>query len=252
MKINSDVNVLGSLPDLNLICLFMKDDTKSLNQNGGHRSYTAIKTDKSVKRFEKAITGTMLSFDNKEIESLFRSIVTTEAITTDSLFMIFWNSSVNNRLLNYLNETVYFPAFYSGRVAIKVEEVVACLKDLKQYEPDLQKWSDSTIEVTASKYLTLLKKFNLMEGSVNKTILHPFLNDKMLILFVYWLIKVEPKSNILDSNWLKYCFSDKQNFIERIMQVKFNKFIHLNYTGDNLKVVPIIPHENIYNAITKS
>jgi hypothetical protein len=252
MKINSDINVLGSLPDLNLISIFMNESIKSLNQNSGHYSYTTIKTDKSVKRFEKAITNTMLRFSNKKIEVLFRSILSVEIISADSLLMIFWNTSFNNQLLNYLNEKVYFPALYSGRVAIKQPEVSACLTELKETEPELKKWADSTIEVTASKYLTLLKKFNLMSGSLNKSINNNYLNDKMFILFVYWILAVETKSNILESTWLDYCFLERKIFIERIMNKKFSKYINIYFTGDNLKIEPIIEFENIYYEITKS
>jgi hypothetical protein len=251
MTINSDINVLGSLPDLNLISLFLNDSIESLNKNGGHRSYTAIKTDKSVQRFEKAITGTLLHFKNKELEHIFRSIVSTESISNDSLFLIFLNASSNNELLSYLNENVFFPALYSGRVAIKALEVAACLNDLKQTEKDLQKWSDSTIEITASKYLTLLKKFHLMDGSLNKTITHTYLNDKMFVIFIYWLLTVEQKPNILESPWLKYCFLERQSFIERVMQKKFSKYYNLNFNGDKMKIEPIISYQNIYDELTK-
>ena len=251
MTINSDINVLGSLPDLNLITLFLNDSIESLNKNGGHRSYTAIKTDKSVQRFEKAITGTLINFKNKQLEHVFRSIVSVESISGDSLFLIFLNASNNNELLNYLNQSVFFPAMYSGRVGIKTTEVTACLNDLKQSEPDLQKWSDSTIETTASKYLTLLKKFNLMEGSLNKTITHTYLNDKMFVIFIYWLLTVEQKPNILESPWLKYCFLEKPSFIERVMQKKFSKYFNLNFNGEKMKIEPIINYQNIYNELTK-
>lgn len=252
MKINSDVNILGGLPDFNLIKHFLNESMTSLNLKGGHHSYTAIKTDKSVKRFENAITNTLLGFKNENIQQIVSAILGSESISADSLLLLFWNASLNNDLLNYLNEQVYFPAFYSGRMTVKNDEVSACLKELKERELVLQNWSDSTIETTASKYLTLLKKFNLMQGSVNKTIVHPFLNDKMLMLFVYWILAVEHKPNILDSSWLKYCFSEKQIFIERIMQKKFSKYIHLNYTGDKMKIEPIVPYENIYDVLTQS
>ena len=251
MTINTDLNILGGLPDWNLIKLFMIESINALNQAGGHRSYTAIKTDKSVQRFEKAITGTLINFKNKELEHIFRSIVSAESISGDSLFLIFLNASNNNELLNYLNESVFFPALYSGRVAIKTTEVAACLNDLKQSESDLQKWADSTIEITASKYLTLLKKFNFMEGSVNKTIAHTYLNDKMFVVFVYWLLSVEQKPNILESPWLKYCFLEKQSFIERVMQKKFSKYYNLNFNGEKMKIEPIINYQNIYNELTK-
>lgn len=251
MIINTDLNILGGLPDWNLIKLFLNDSIDALNQAGGHRSYTAIKTDKSVQRFEKAITGTLLNFKNKKFEHIFRCIVSAESISNDSLFLILLNASNNNDLLGYLNESVFFPALYSGRVAIKSTEVAACLYDLKQTEPDLQKWSDSTIETTASKYLTLLKKFNLMEGSLNKTIAHTYLNDKMFVIFIYWLLTVEQKPNILENSWLKYCFLEKQSFVDRVMQKKFSKYYHLNFNGDKMKIEPIISYQNIYDELTK-
>lgn len=249
MKINSDINILGSLPDWNLINVFLHDSVGSINNAGGIQSYTAIKTDKSVKRFENAITGTLIKFHKEEVESLVRDILLAENMSNDSLFLIFWNASFNNELLNYLNNNVYFVSFYSGRITIKQDEIVACLKELKEKEEVLKLWSDSTISTTGSKYLTLLKKFNLMVGSLNKTIIHPYLNDKMFILFVYWLVAIEKKPNILESKWLKYSFCEQSVFIERLMQKKFSKFFQLNYTGDKLKIEPTLSYSTIYHAI---
>ena len=45
-----------------------------------------------------------------------------------------------------------------------------------------------------------------MEGTLNKSITHAYLNDKMFVIFIYWLLSVELKPNILESNWLQYCF----------------------------------------------
>lgn len=249
MIINSDINVLGSLPDWNLINVFLKDNISSLRKVGGVYTYTAIKTDKSVKRFEKAISATLIKFCDAKVENLVRDMFESESISNESLLLIFWNASFNNELLNYLNTQTYFLAFYSGRISIKQDEVAACLKDLKEREIELKKWSDSTLQTTASKYLTLLKKFHLMEGSLNKTILHPYLNDRMFILFVYWIKAVETKSNLLESEWLKYSFCEKSVFLERLMQKKFAKYFQLNYTGDNLKIETTMPYEKIYHAI---
>lgn len=252
MDITTDINILGGLSDLNLIKLFLGDSVKSLNKGAGHHSYTAIKTEKSVKRFEKAIMNTLLHFKNKESEQLIKSVLAAENISPNSLLTLFWNASVNNDLLQYLNDTVYFTALYSGRVTIKQKETYACLKELQESEKALQDWSESTMDITSSKYLTFLKKFGLMEGSQTKTLLHPYLTDKMLILFVYWMMAVETKANLLESPWLKYCFSEKQVFIERITQKKFAKFITLNYTGDKLKIEPTISYQDIYDTLTQS
>jgi hypothetical protein len=247
--INSDINILGGLPDLNLVTQFLHSVKEVNIVKEPHYTYTAIKTEKSVKRFEKAINNSLLKFKNIDIKNLITCTLSQEYVTNDSLLLIFWNASYNNELLNYLNTQIYFPAFYSGRISIKQDEVVACLKDLRESEFQLKKWSENTLGKVGSKYLTLLKKFHLMEGSQNKTILHPYLNDRMFILFVYWIKAVETKSNLLESEWLKYSFCEKSVFFERLMQKKFAKYFQLNYTGDNLKIETIMPYEKIYHAI---
>jgi hypothetical protein len=249
MIINTDINILGGLPDFNLIKHYLFSDKTSFADKSDHYTFTAIKSDEAVKRFERAITRTLVTFKNIEQASLVRSMLSSESISHDSLYLLFWNASVNNELLNYLNSQVYFPSFYSGRLVIRKEEIGACIKDLKEKEEQLKEWTIVTIETVASKYLTLLKKFNLLEGSNTKKILHPYLSDKMFVLFIYWLTATETSSNLLESEWLKYCFCEQPIFIERVMQKKFAKFFQLTYTGDKLKIETTIPYQNIYDGV---
>lgn len=252
MTINSDINVLGSLPDWSLIKVFLTEDMDSINEKGGIHAYTAIKTDKSVRRFEKAIKDTLISFKHPYLEKIVKPAIKSDNISADTLLLLFWNASANNDLLFYLNEQVFFPAFYSGRVSIRTDEVVACIMDLKHQEEAKIKWSDITIKTTASKYLTLLKKFGLMEGAINKSIIHPHLSDEMFVLFAYWIAAISDKPNLVDSGWLQYCFSEKQLFLDRLLQKKFSKYYNVVYTGDKLSIEPIIPYKSIYEHITKS
>ena len=252
MNINSDINVLGSLPDWNLIYIFLSEDMATMKVNGGIHSYTAIKTDKSVKRFEKAIKSTLISCKKSKLELIIRQLIKINVSSAETRLLLFWNVSANNELFNYLNEKVFFPAFYSGRVSIKNDEVVACIKDLKLTEDDLKKWSELTVSVTASKYLTLLKKFGLMEGSRNKNIVHPHLSDRLFVLFVYWISEISDKPNLVYSHWLPYCFSEKQAFLDRLFQKKFSKYYNVVYTGDNLTIEPILPYESINEYLIES
>lgn len=243
--INTDLNILGGLLDLNIVRFL-------LTENGEKQSYASIKTVKSFKRYTKAIKRTLLTCTNQKLEFLIHKIIEQEGISADSLNILFWNAAVNNDLIHYLNHNVFFPAYYGGRNTIKKDEVLACLNELKQVEPSIQNWTFSTIDLTASKYLTLLKKFNLMEGSAEKTISHTILSDNSLMLFIYWILAIETKSNLLESKWLEYCFMKKEIFIQRILQKKYLKFLNLNYSGDKLTVEPIILYEKIYDELVKS
>jgi hypothetical protein len=248
MQINTDINILGGLPDFKLVEYYFNQRLEKSGFEEENVLYTQIKTAKSVRRFKTAIESTLLRCKNPQVRFLLDLFLEDQPDSTDSKLFLFWNSSFNNELFNYLNTQIYFPAFFSGRISIKQDEVTACLKDLAETEIELKKWSESTIKITASKYLTLIKKFNLLDGSRNKKILHPYLSDRMFVIFVYWICAIESNQNLLESDWLKYSFSDQANFLERLMQKKFFTFFQLMYTGDKLTVETILPYKNLHNA----
>lgn len=251
MKINTDINILGGLPDWNLVFVFLDEKYKAGEKDTGHHQYTAIKSHKAVARFKKAIYSSMLFFKNQQVEALVKSMLRNQTLTDESILMLFWNASYNNNLLDYLNRSVYFPALYSGRISVRKDEVMACLTELKESEKQLKGWSLKTINITASKYLTLLKKFQLLEGTQKKTLLHPHVTDVMFVMFVYWQQAVEQKANILSGSWLQYSFVERDLFIERVLQKKYSKYFNVSYTGDRLNIELLIPFENIYDVITE-
>jgi len=248
MQINTDINILGGMPDWNLLLYFYKKERDDFNGD----LLTTIKTHKSIKRFEKAIKSSLLNFNNKKNKFLYDSLILSEGITKDALLFIFWNMSLNNELFHALNTNVYFKAFYNGRVAIRNDEVIAYINDVKPKEPLLQKWSDSTIKTTASKYLTLLKKFNLLAGKQTKNIVHPFLNDKMFVIFIYWLVAIDDNTNVLQSEWLNYGFMEKVLFLERIKKKTFSEYFNIYFTGDRLKFETKVEYNKIYEVITRN
>lgn len=244
--------MLGSIGDLSIIELFLKQIGKSPEVKKSQQSSTNIKTERSYSRYQKAITHTLLSFPNKNVESLIRTAINTESITKDTLLLLFWNASYNNELLRYLNLNVFFPALYSGRAMLRNDEVVACLKELKQLEPSLQKWTEKTITTTASKYLTLLKKFNLLEGRINKTITHHHMSTKAFILFIYWLRAVDPKPNILSSEFLLYSFMETEILLKQSLLPLFKKWFQVTFTGDRLTISPTLSYEEVYHELIHS
>ncbi|MBV6512079.1 MAG: DUF1819 family protein [Ignavibacteriales bacterium] len=251
MNINTDINLLGGLPDWNLITLFYQNTelaTKSVDQI---HTYTGLKTARSVTRFRKAIISTLLRFQFEEAEKLFSILLRLKGIDSDTRLYLFWNASFNNDLLHYLNSHVFFPALYSGRVSISKSETESCLRELRQSSDELRSWSEYTLTLTASKYLTLLKKFGLMEGSINKKINTIYLSDAMMAIYIYWLAAVSEMPNLLKSRWLQYSFMERESFLARITQKKFARYFSLVYTGDRLNIEPLIPSEELHEIIFK-
>jgi hypothetical protein len=245
MKTNSDINVLGGLPDYNLIRIYIAGEADDKTSDQVQQQYTSIRTEKAFKRFIKSIDTSMNTFKTENLREMLQQRCISFDLDDTLLYLLFLNMSLNNELFAYMNENIYFPVLYSGRTTITADEVVACLKELKQTEPSLKEWSDSTINVTASKYLTLLKKIGLLFGSVKKQILHKNLTDKQFVLFLYWLMQAEDTTNMSDSKWMKYGFIEKDYFTERCLQHKFSKYVNVNYNGDILRIEPTISYKEI-------
>ncbi len=75
MNINSDINVLGSLPDWSLIKVFLQDDMFSIQKKGDNHQYS-IKINKSGNRFEKSIKTMLIQWFSHLIIGLLILLVT--------------------------------------------------------------------------------------------------------------------------------------------------------------------------------
>ncbi len=250
MNINQDINMLASLRDFGLVSTLMKEDLRSLDMESFPLVQNVIKTSSSFKRLRQGINRTLLGCKNEKVFDLYKSMILNEGITSDSLIFLYWNCSYNNDMLNYLNDRVYFPSFFEGKSILKIDDTISCVNELREVNEEVKAFASSTVERFSSKYLTLLKKFGLLEGGVKKKILNLYLNDKMFVVFIYWLLEVETKSNLLESPWLKYSFLEPKFFAERVMQKKFTAFYNMTFTGDNLKIEPIIEYSKVHNAIS--
>lgn len=249
MNINTDINILGSITDYHLIINYIKAAENQNNTGAGFQSYSNVKTTKSFARYEAAINSTLLKYKSTAVEDLIKSVLKNEEISFISMLLLFWNVSYNNEFMHYLNGKVLFPAFYSGRIGIKKDEVVACIKDLRTKESALKKWTESTINVTATKYISFLAKVGLMKGKRDKIFSHHYVDDKLFVIFVYWLLAIETKPNVLKSQWLQYSLMEKNTFTERMIQNTFRKYFSFQYYGDNLRIEPILKYEELYDSL---
>lgn len=247
MHINSNINILGGLPEFELIKFFLMD---SDNQIKSHLEYSDIRTLKAVNRFKKAIQESFVS-KKAEINDLLLPYLKENSIN-ENLYFLFLLFSFNNDLFKYLNDTVFFPVYYSGRRIIKKEEVEICLKDLQKKNEALANWSDSTITTTASKYLTLLKKFGLLNGVQKKEIIYKNLSSEEFLVFVYFLSIAEKNSNKIHSEWIKYSFYENDFFLQKVLEKQLIRYVEVQYNGDNLKLKPMINYDKLYETSKSS
>jgi len=210
-----------------------------------------FRTEKSRKRFLSALNSAFVS-KNKTIDELasnlmihFKNDVYAQAV------LLFWLFSMNNKLFFELNRDLFLKYYFQGRAELPKEAVIAYIKDLISREDELKgKWSEITIETIASKYLTILKKLNLVEGNQKKKFTLIRVSDELLTVFIHLIDLLENrKGNFLEDDFLGFTFISKENILERLKRIGKKDWIKLNYNGVTLQVEPVFNNNNIIDGI---
>ena len=255
MKYNTDINIIGSIPDYNLIYRALPlliSDPKELEKILVDDNEFDFRTEKSRKRFLAVLKSAFLNIDNIEFNELIATLIDNRKNDQNSQSLIlFWVFNLQNKLFRELNESIYLNYYFQGRVELPKEDVVAYIKDLISRTPELkEKWSVLTIDTIASKYLTILKKLNLVEGVNKKKISYVHLTDEMIAVYIHILDYLKTKkTNFLEDDFLSFSFIEKSDILERLKKVAKKDWINMNYAGNSLQVNGVFTSKTIIDGL---
>ena len=254
MKYNTDINIIGSIPNYNLIYRYLPlliDGDKEIYQRLVTENEYNFRTEKSRKRFLSALSSAFISNSNTLNEIARKTLSYFDKDEKSQALIIFWLFSINNRLFFELNRDVFFKNFYQGRAELPRYEVEAYLKDLIHNNAELKgRWSEKTVQTIASKYLTLMKKLFLLEGSSKKTFCFVHLNDELLAIFIHiYLARKNWSLNLFDDDFTIFSFVTNDALVERLKKIGKKNWIKMNYTGTSLKVESVFDPNNITDGI---
>jgi len=254
MQYNTDINILGGLPDYHLIAkaipMFDGNDDKLRKLLIKDNEFN-FRTEQSRGRFFRVLKSAFVT-DNLDINLLSRNlIVQLTDNEKDKALMLFWLFSINNRLFYEINRDVYLKFYFQGRAELQTQEVLAYLKEIANQTPELKgKWSEKTINTLASKYLTILKKLYLLEGGQKKRFNYVSISDEMLAVFVHFYKMNELQDrNILDDEFFPFAFVSKESLHDRMKRLGKKGLIKMNYTGTTLRVSGVFGPNEIIDGI---
>ena len=174
-------------------------------------------------------------------EFTFRTSESTRRLQS-KFIIIFWQLTFSDLLFRRITEEVYMKALYMGRANIQGEEILAFLHYIKQTEPQNLNWSESTLKVVSGKYLTLLKKLGLAEGTVKKQIRHPVITNDLFVWFIRWCQLVYPNDRTLKNPYIQFGFMDKETLINRLKKIENIKYWNISQIGDDV-TIDLKPYE---------
>ena len=233
-KYDSGVNILGSIPDYNVMLDYVSD---TYGVTDGSVGAFQFRTEKSLKRFISAIEACILKFHNDSHRQMFfEAIADKDFSFSERLIILFWQLTYSNSLFSLITREVFMKAVYSGRITITADEVLSFLRYVKETNPREMQWSDDTLKISASKYLTIMKKLGLADGAIKKTILHPVITQRLFVYFVRFAITVCPDSPTLDNPFMVFSFSERQNMISRLKKIENIPYWDISQIGDEIRI----------------
>ncbi|MBP6146085.1 MAG: DUF1819 family protein [Flavobacterium sp.] len=254
MHYNTDINIIGSIPDYHLIYKalpLLLNDPKELENILVTNNEFDFRTEKSRKRFLSALNSAFVS-KNKTTDELasdlmlhFKNDENAQAV------LLFWLFNMNNKLFFELNRDLFLKYYFQGRAELPKEAVIAYIKDLISRVDDLKgKWSEITIDTIASKYLTILKKLKLLEGNQKKKFTLIRVSDELLAVFIHLIDLLENrKGNFLEDDFLGFTFISKDNILDRLKRIGKKDWVKINFNGVTLQVESVFNNNNIIDGI---
>ena len=232
-KYDSGVNIMGSVPNYNMMLDYI-GDTYGITE--GSSGAFEFRTEKSLQRFVSAIESCILRFKNAEHKKMFfEAIANKDFSVQERLMVLFWQLTYSNLLFSRITAEVFMKAVYAGRVTVTAEEVTSFLRYIKESEPGELDWSEDTIKISGSKYLTIMKKLGLADGAIKKTIIHPVITTGLFVYFIRF-VQTITDDKTLHNPYMIFSFSEEQTIISRLKKIDNIQYWDIAQIGNEITI----------------
>ena len=255
--INSDINIIGGIPDFSLIEVTLSQFAKGngivdLKELLVTNNAFDFRTESTRSRFLYAMQRNILVFANDKHKQLIAALFAAPGLESLKQRAVFWQLLAGNDLFRAISKDVYAKVYFSGRITLASSEVYAYLKDLQSSSAKLKEYSDSTLKIIASKYLTILKKLGMVEGLAKKRLLNVRLSEYEILFFTYFCLSVDESArDIFENSYREFFFLEKTELVQALKNIKFMPFIYLTSTGESLKVQLKLSPQELVDAISR-
>ncbi len=229
---NSDTNILGGVPDYAAMVQYAVSSLENTD-----RTDFSFRTENAGKRFIAAINRCILTFRNEEHRQIVYNALSSADLRMEQKFIVlFWQMTINNELFARITENYYMKAVFAGRLSLRPEEIMSYFYELRKEFPGELTWSEETLKLTASKYLTILKKLGLAIGTQTKEIKYPNIGDDLFVILIKLALAVYPDDPTEENRLFRYSFLDTNSLVNRMKTIKFTPCWTLSQIGNHIHI----------------
>lgn len=233
-KYNSSINVMGSIPDYASMIEYIIEEYTGVQSE--YKSFQ-FRTAKSLNRFIKAINDAVLQFQSKQHKESFYKALTDDAFTeSDKLLMVYWQMLYGNQLFFEITAEVFMKAVYLGKSSLSTDDIYSYVRHLKEENGEEFNWSEATLKIIGSKYLTAMKKFGLAHGNLRKEIQYPVISDTLFVYFIRWCQLAYPADRTLHNPFIQFAFLEEATLINRLKKIEFIPYWDITQMGNDVTI----------------
>lgn len=210
-----------------------------------------IRTSKTRSKVSWAINKIIINFLNEEHKDLVSKVFQEKIPLNDKKFAFLWHLCLSNRLFREITVNVFSKIYFSGRAQISQDDIIAYLKDISDKNDPLKpNWSEETHYRVATKYLSLMTKFDFVSSGRVKSfnLIRP--TPEALVLFLYFSNLLEPEvKNIFTNELMPASFIAKEDVYDRFKKLALKGFFNMNFNGVALNIELTHSYKDICDAL---
>ena len=248
---NPSVKDIAGLADYTVVFDCIVEYFDKLESSEGLKEHFDIRTEKTKTKVAWALNKTVLQFLSEDHKVFIQTIFTSDMPTQDKKFAFLWHLCLNNRLIREITVNVFAKVYFSGRAQISQDDIIGYVRSIaNKDDPSKPLWSDDTLYRVATKYLSLMTKFDFVTAGRIKSFNMIRPSTQAQTLFLYFAQLYTPdSSNILDSELLPASFLASEGLHERLKKLSLQGFFNMSFNGVALNVQIIHSHKDICNAL---
>lgn len=209
-----------------------------------------VRASKTRTKVSWAINKSILQFANEEHKGLVSKAFLENVPLQDKKFAFLWHFCLNNRLFREITIHVFTKVYFSGRAQISKEDIIAFIKDVPGNNDSKLGWSEETIYRLATKYLSLMTKFDFVSAGRVKSFNHIRPTSEALVLFLYFSNLFAPEvKNIFENKLLSASFIATEDIQNRLKKLSMKGFFDMSFNGVALNVELTHSHKDICDAL---
>lgn len=251
---NTSIKDIAGLKDYSLVFSIINsyfDEPKSSEKKVTEDNEFNIRTSKTRSKVNWAINKSVLQFINKEHKDLVSNAFHEDIPLQDKKFAFLWHICLTNRLCRELTTKVFAKVYFSGRAQISQDDIIAFLKEqIAGDNKDIPQWSEDTLYRVATKYLSLMTKFDFVTAGRIKTFNHIRPSPAAMVLFLYFAQLHDSKTtNILINELLPASFTIKDDIHDRLKKLSLKGYFDMTFNGVTLNIQLKHTYKDICDAL---